>query len=312
MLERAYRFTVGFLWRSLLVLLVGLAIAVSTTTVLLSMLPSVNEALTETIEARTGFSARIGSLEGEMSGFQPRLTVVDFTLYQPSLQSTTEEPSQPGSKNALEEALVFQAGQLQITVNPWRSLLQRQLILSEMKARNVEIPARLENAAGSIVIPIDPGIFASEIERLTLQNTRVMLLRDQGEDEDQLLLEVDLDLKRDGSLRELQLSARGGGDLTINAAGSGVGDPFDLRGFKGNIEGQITATDIAAMAGFFDLPISGRGDILFGLMRPMGCLHLLSKLTVRYPSRPMETHRTRLLYPSWVSPNHKAVGLGSI
>ena len=119
-----------------------------------------------------------------------------------------------------------------------------------MKARNVEIPARLENAAGSIVIPIDPGIFASEIERLTLQNTRVMLLRDQGEDEDQLLLEVDLDLKRDGSLRELQLSARGGGDLTINAAGSGVGDPFDLRGFKGNIEGQITATDIAAMAGF--------------------------------------------------------------
>ena len=181
-----------------------------------------------------------------------------------------------------------------------------------MKARNVEIPARLENAAGSIVIPIDPGIFASEIERLTLQNTRVMLLRDQGEDEDQLLLEVDLDLKRDGSLRELQLSARGGGDLTINAAGSGVGDPFDLRGFKGNIEGQITATDIAAMAGFFDLRFLDVGIFFFGLMRPMGCLHRLSKLTVRYPSRPMETHRTRLLYPSWVSPNHKAVGLGSI
>ena len=61
--------------------------------------------------------------------------------------------------------------------------------------------------------------------------------------------EVDLDLKRT-AVCELQLSARGGGDLTINAAGSGVGDPFDLRGFKRNIEGQITATDIAAMAGF--------------------------------------------------------------
>ena len=209
MLERAYRFTVGFLWRTLLVLLVGLAVAVSTTTVLLSMLPSVNEALTETIEARTGFSARIGSLEGEMSGFQPRLKVVDLALYQPSMQSTAEDiPAR--LKKCTQGALIFQADQLQIAVNPWRSLLQRQLILSEMKARNVEIPARLENAAGSIVIPIDPGIFASEIERLTLQNTRVMLLRDQGEDEDQLLLEVDLDLKRDGSLRELQLSARGG------------------------------------------------------------------------------------------------------
>lgn len=263
MLERAYRFTVGFLWRTSLVLLVGLAVAVSTTTVILSMLPSVNEALTETIETRTGFSARIGSLQGEMSGFRPRLKVVDLALYQPSLQSTNAEMSRPESRNATLDTLIFQAGQLQITVNPWRSLLQRQLILSEMRARDVEVPARLENAAGSIVIPIDPGIFASEIERLTLQNTRVMLLRDQGEDEDQLLLEVDLDLKRDGSLRELQLSARGSGDLTINAAGSGVGDPFDLRGFKGNIEGQVTATDIAAMAKFFDLPISGRGDILF-------------------------------------------------
>jgi len=270
MLERAYRFTVGFLWRTVLVLLVGLAAAVSSTTVLLSMLPSVNDVLAETIEARTGFSARIGSLEGEMSGFRPRLTVADLSLTQASLQGNAhaahgaaQAASQTGSHNTGSDALIFQASTLQITVNPWRSLLQRQLILSEVKARNVEIPARLENAAGSIVIPIDPGIFASEIERLTLQNTRVMLLRDQGEDEDELLLEVDLDLKRDGSRRELQLSARGSGDLTINAAGSGVGDPFDLRGFRGNIEGQITATDIAVMAAFFDLPVSGNGDILF-------------------------------------------------
>ena len=254
----------------MLVLLVGLAAAVSSTTVLLSMLPSVNDVLAETIEARTGFSARIGSLEGEMSGFRPRLTVADLSLTQASLQGNAhavhgaaQAASQTGSHNTGSDALIFQASTLQITVNPWRSLLQRQLILSEVKARNVEIPARLENAAGSIVIPIDPGIFASEIERLTLQNTRVMLLRDQGEDEDELLLEVDLDLKRDGSRRELQLSARGSGDLTINAAGSGVGDPFDLRGFRGNIEGQVTATDIAVMAAFFDLPVSGNGDILF-------------------------------------------------
>ena len=82
MLERAYRLTVGFLWRTVLVLLVGLAAAVSSTTVLLSMLPSVNEVLAETIEARTGFGARIGSLQGEMSGFRPRLTVADLSLTQ--------------------------------------------------------------------------------------------------------------------------------------------------------------------------------------------------------------------------------------
>lgn len=247
MIERIYHFISGLLWRTLLTLLVGLAIAVSTTTVLLSMLPSVNDALTQAIEARTGLRADIGSLEGEMSGFRPKLKITDVVVYQGASQSLP----------------AFQADELQITVNPWRSLLQRQLILSEWKARDVVIPARLENSAGSIVIPIDPGVFATEIERLTLQNTKVLLLRDQGEEEDRLLLEVDLDLRRDGSSRELQLSARGDGDLRINASGSGVGDPFDLRGFVGGINGRITAANIAAMASFFDMPISGRGDILF-------------------------------------------------
>ena len=247
MIERIYHFISGLLWRTLLTLLVGLAIAVSTTTVLLSMLPSVNDVLTQEVEARTGFRADIGSLEGEMSGFRPKLKITDVVVYE-------------GVSQALP---AFQAEELQITVNPWRSLLQRQLILSEWKARDVVIPARLENSAGSIVIPIDPGVFASEIERLTLQNTQVLLLRDQGEEADRLLLEVDLDLRRDGSSRELQLSARGDGDLRINASGSGVGDPFDLRGFVGGINGRITAANIAAMASFFDMPISGRGDILF-------------------------------------------------
>jgi uncharacterized protein YhdP len=247
MIERIYHFISGLLWRTLLTLLVGLAIAVSTTTVLLSMLPSVNDALTQAIEARTGLRADIGSLEGEMSGFRPKLKITDVVVYQGASQSLP----------------AFQADELQITVNPWRSLLQRQLILSEWKARDVVIPARLENSAGSIVIPIDPGVFATEIERLTLQNTKVLLLRDQGEEEDRLLLEVDLDLRRNGSSRELQLSARGDGDLRINASGSGVGDPFDLRGFVGGINGRITAANIAAMASFFDMPISGRGDILF-------------------------------------------------
>jgi len=271
MLDRIYRFTIGLIWRIVLTFLVGLAVAVSTTTMLLSMLPSVNDALTDAIEIRTGFSAQIGSLQGEMSGFRPRLRVTDLALYQQSLEPTPEVIAR-GSlqtsfhslvQNTSRDALIIRAAKLQITVNPWRSLLQRQLIFSEMKASDVEVPARLENAAGSIVIPIDPGVFASEVERLTLQNTRVMLVRGEGEDQDLLTLGVDLDLRRNGSLRELQLSARGDGDLIINAAGSGVGDPFDLRGFKGNVQGQISADDMSAMASFFDLPISGYGDIFF-------------------------------------------------
>ena len=82
MIERIYHFISELLWRTLLTLLVGLAIAVSSTTVLLSMLPSVNDVVTQAIEARTGFSADIGSLEGEMSGFRPKLKITDVVVYQ--------------------------------------------------------------------------------------------------------------------------------------------------------------------------------------------------------------------------------------
>ena len=63
-LSNVLPFNIALLWRTLLTLLVGLAIAVSSTTVLLSMLPSVNDVVTQAIEARTGFRADIGSLEG--------------------------------------------------------------------------------------------------------------------------------------------------------------------------------------------------------------------------------------------------------
>lgn len=247
MLDRIYRSFIGVLWRSLFTLLLSLAIAVSATTVLLSLLPSASNRLSQIIEAQTGLVVDVGTLVGEMSGFRPQLKISDISIYADVADLTP----------------IFEANELQITLNPWRSLLQRQLILSDVKARDVALPARLENAAGSIVIPIDPGVFASEIERLTLRNTNVTLLRGQGEDEAQLALNVDLDLRRDGSQRDLRVSARGDGDLKIDTAGSGIGDPFDLRGFVGQITGRITAADISPISTFFNTPVLGRGEIYF-------------------------------------------------
>ena len=45
-----------------------------------------------------------------------------------------------------------------------------------MRASDVAIPARLTNEATGIVVPIDPSVFATEIERLALETMRVSLL----------------------------------------------------------------------------------------------------------------------------------------
>ena len=94
-----------------------------------------------------------------MEGFRPKLALEDLNI-----------------RNRKTAPVYFLPG-VSITLNPWRSLLQRQLILAEMRASDVAIPARLTNEATGIVVPIDPSVFATEIERLALETMRVSLLR---------------------------------------------------------------------------------------------------------------------------------------
>ena len=61
-----------------------------------------------------------------------------------------------------------------------------------MRASDVAIPARLSNEATGIVVPIDPSVFATEIERLALENMRVSLVRELSGIERVLELVVDL------------------------------------------------------------------------------------------------------------------------
>ena len=178
MFERAYRALGSFIWRTAIALLVLIAIVVSLATALVPLLPAVKTSLVAEIESRTGFDAQIVGITAEMEGFRPKLALEDLNI-----------------RNRKTATSVFSAGRLQITLNPWRSLLQRQLILAEMRASDVAIPARLTNEATGIVVPIDPSVFATEIERLALETTRVSLLRELSDTERALELVVDLDLR---------------------------------------------------------------------------------------------------------------------
>ncbi len=246
MFERAYRAIGSLIWRTSIALLVLVAVVVSLATALVPLLPAVNTSLVAEIESRTGFDAQVGGITAEMEGFRPKLALEDLNI-----------------RNKKTATSVFRAGRLQITLNPWRSLLQRQLILAEMRASDVAIPARLTNEATGIVVPIDPSVFATEIERLALENMRVSLVRELSDTERALELVVDLDLRREGSNRKLQLLATGDGGLTVSIVGSGVGNPLDLSRFAGSLRGRVSSDDMGLISEFFGADVSGTSDLLF-------------------------------------------------
>ena len=246
MFERAYRALGSFIWRTAIALLVLIAVVVSLATALVPLLPAVKTSLVAEIESRTGFDAQVVGITAEMEGFRPKLALEDLNI-----------------RNRKTATSVFSAGRLQITLNPWRSLLQRQLILAEMRASDVAIPARLTNEATGIVVPIDPSVFATEIERLALETTRVSLLRELSDTERALELVVDLDLRREGSVRKLQLLATGDGGLTVSIIGAGVGNPLDLSRFAGSLRGRVSSDDMGSISELFGADVSGTGDLLF-------------------------------------------------
>ena len=246
MVASVYRALASFLWRSLIGVLVLSAIVVSLATALVPRLTAVNDSLVSEIEARTGFEAQVESITAEMQGFRPTLTLDGLNI-----------------TNNATAASVFRASRLQLTLNLWRSLLQRQFILAEMWASDVAVPARLSNASNGIVVPIDPGVFATEIERLALENMQVSLVRELSDAEQALDLVVDLDLRREGSSRKLQLLATGDGGLTVSVSGAGVGNPLDLSRFSGSLRGRVSSEDIGSISEFFDLNVAGTSDLLF-------------------------------------------------
>ena len=162
MLERLYQWLGALIWRTILSLLVVLAVVVSAAGVLTPMLPSANSAVAEFIEDRTGLQILIGSLDGEMRGFRPRVKLQDVQIIGQLSDDATA---------------VFGASSVELTVNLWRSLIQWQLVVAELSASNIDMPAAVDGVDRSIVIPFDPNVFATEIERIELDAMRVTLSR---------------------------------------------------------------------------------------------------------------------------------------
>ena len=101
-----------------------------------------------------------------------------------------------------------------------------------------------------VLFPIGPSVFTTEIERLALETMQVSLLRELSDAERALELVVDLDLRREGGDRKLQLLATGDGGLTVSIIGAGVGNPLDLSRFAGSLRGRVSSDDMGSISEF--------------------------------------------------------------
>ena len=244
MLERLYQLLGALIWRTILGLLVVLAIVVSAAGVLTPMLPSANSTVAEFIEDRTGLQILIGSLDGEMRGFRPRVKLKDVQII--------GQLSDDGTA-------VFGASSVELTVNLWRSLIQWQLVVAELSASNIDMPAAVDAVDRSIVIPFDPNVFATEIERIELDAMRVTLSRLSAPKPRPLIFDVHLGLQRLGSERRLQVVATDIAQNRLIASGSGLGNPLQFGRFEGQFTGQLQARDLSPITQFLGADIDGEG-----------------------------------------------------
>lgn len=244
MLERLYQLLGALIWRAILSFLVVLAIVVSAAGVLTPMLPSANSTVAEFIEDRTGLQILIGSLDGEMRGFRPRVKLQDVQIIGQLSDDATA---------------VFGASSVELTVNLWRSLIQWQLVVAELSASNIDMPAAIDGVDRSIVIPFDPNVLATEIERIELDAMRVTLSRLSAPERRPLILDVHLGLQRVGSERRLRVVARDIAQNQLIVSGSGIGNPLQLGRFKGEFTGQLQARDLSPVTRFLGADVSGEG-----------------------------------------------------
>ena len=240
----------GTVWPLMVMALISLAIYVSGGRLLLGALPLVQQDIEQLLSQRFSGDIRIGQMSGAMEGFSPRLDLTDFVVLD----------SQTGAAISLPEA--------SIRLNPWESLLSGAPRFDELTLIGPRVEWSGESGADSIAIPVGLRDFLSSFARLQIRDAHLMGEVDRDGVEMTLdSLTVDIDLARDRSRRTLRVSIDSPDERLLSAEGSGLGNPFELNQFSGELEGSLSGAGVSYLAQWlqWDLTAKGRADFWFAV-----------------------------------------------
>ena len=218
-IERVYHVLGRTLWRSMLLLVVLLAVYVAGTRALLSALPvyqnNVNDWLTEKI----GLNYSISSLRGDIEKFQPSIQVTGLHIALPN-----------------GRPLVFESAE--ITVDPWASLLARQVRLDTLRlhglAVDLPVDAIYPSAGDGSAARLAASLLVA-FRKVTIEQSEIWLVGSEGGRQQ---LNVMLDLHRSGSERQVVMEVSGPQSSQLSISGSSVGDILQLDRFAGELYGR--------------------------------------------------------------------------
>lgn len=252
-MEHAFLHKLGrMLWRSLVAVIVLLAVYVSCGRLLVGAVGDYQQPILAELNRRLPFEVSAQRVTGEWRSFSPELVLSGLRL---QLQS------EPDVSVRLVE------GRLRLDV--LRSLLETSLQVSRVQLAGLELPLEL-GADGRLQLSGYTGgggemgqwlrALVLNIEQLALTDNRLRVALPGGELRD---LALDLHLARDGSRRELVGNLRvAGGDTRIGLAAHTLGNPFETQSLEGEAYVHATGADLANLSDW--LPPAKRSLVASG------------------------------------------------
>ena len=248
--ERLYHVTGRLLWRSLLVLLILLAVYVSGVRLLLSTLPVYKDAILQSVSGQLGSGMTLTVLQGDLVGFTPAIRLEGLQL--------------PAS-----EALAIRVVEARASIDPWASLLAFSPRLGTLFVDQAEIDIDLgkyqsPSSSESTAVTISPFAVFNDI---VVSNASVTLTRDDFMSK---VFRADLRIVRDGSNLQFKGDATGPEGARFSLSGAGIGQLTALDRFEGSIYGQLTVPEITTLSEALEVNLAGNADVEFWYQNTRG------------------------------------------
>jgi uncharacterized protein (TIGR02099 family) len=240
------------LWVSIISLVVLLAAYVSLGRVLMASVSQYEAQILAELNHRVPFTVEAGGVSGDWHSFSPGIVLSDLRL---SLPGSTAPP------------LVLAQGRLSLDV--FDILVSRSLQVSRLHLEELSLLAEISKDGKFQLVGLSGrgGLdrwlreFLLNMEQVSVTDVQLDLGLPDGSSRE---LQLDLDLEREGGRRTLAATLSSSHGTVINALATGLGNPFNLASFDGQLYLDIEAVDLVAAQAVvpLELPLQVSGGVL--------------------------------------------------
>lgn len=247
MLERFHRSLARFLWRGVLCLVVLLATYVSLAQLALDMLPRHRQAVTDLLASQLNLSLRVEHLQGQVRGFTPELRLT-------GLQVAATDVSSSGIAS-------LQAAEATISIDPWASLMALQLRPESLQLAGMALDVKALEAGTPSIEPQLAMLVdvLRRFGRVRIVDSTIGLRTD----EERFVFDLDLNLRRYRSQRNIQIVLGTGDGAKATLSGRSMGNPSAFEQFNGQFYGTIVTRNVGELTRLFGLDSKGQADLQF-------------------------------------------------